>query len=89
MLSLVFALVQALVVVVKAWSSLTMCWRTTEQVASASIGANVVAWIATKAMTLGLCMMGCSCRLDMKLTNLVLGVQVVGRRDVCCGCCEV
>ena len=73
MLSLVFALVQALVVGAKAWSSLTMCWCTAEQVASASIGAKVVAWIAAKAMTLEVCMMGSSCRLGMILVNLVLG----------------
>ena len=50
-----------------------MCWRTAERVASASTGAKVVAWIVAKAMTLEVCMMGCSCRLGMILANLVLG----------------
>ena len=50
-----------------------MCWRTAERVASASTGAKVVAWIVAKAMTLEVCMMGCSCKLGMILANLVLG----------------
>ena len=50
-----------------------MCWRTVERVASASTGAKVVAWIVAKAMTLEVCIMGCSCKLGMILANLVLG----------------
>jgi len=50
-----------------------MCWRTAERVASASTGAKVVAWIVAKAMTLEVCIMGCSCKLGMILANLVLG----------------
>ena len=50
-----------------------MCRRIAERVASASTGANVVAWIVVKAMTLEVCMMGCSFKLDMILANLVLG----------------
>ena len=50
-----------------------MCWRTAERVALASASAKVVAWNAVKAMTLGVCMKGCSCRLGMILANLVSG----------------
>ena len=50
-----------------------MSWRTAERVASALAGVKVVAWIVTKAMTLEVCMMGCSCKLGMILANLVLG----------------
>ena len=50
-----------------------MCWRTAERVASASTGAKVVEWIVAKAMTLEVCMMGCSCKLGMILANLLLG----------------
>jgi hypothetical protein len=50
-----------------------MCWCTAERVASASAGAKAVAWNATRALLLELCMMGCSCRLGMILANLVLG----------------
>ena len=50
-----------------------MCWHIVERVASASTGAKVVAWIVAKAMTLEVCMMGCSCKLGMILANLVLG----------------
>ena len=70
---LVFSLVQALVVGVRVWSSLSMCWHIVERVASALTVVKVVAWIAAKVMTLELCMMGCSCRLGMILANLVLG----------------
>ena len=73
MFFLVSVLVLALVVVVRAWSFLTMCWCTAERVASASAGAKVVAWIDAKVMTLEVCMMGCSCRLGTILANLVLG----------------
>ena len=66
-----------------------MCWRTAERVASASAGAKVVAWIDAKVMTLEVCMMGCSCRLDMILANLVLGSKWVGGKEVCCGGCKV
>ena len=50
-----------------------MCWRTAERVALASASAKVVAWIVAKAMTLEVCIMGCSCKLGMILANLVLG----------------
>ena len=73
MLFSVSVLARALVVGVRAWSSLTMCWRIAEWVASASAGAKVAAWIDAKAMTLEVCMMGCSCKLDMILANLMLG----------------
>ena len=66
-------LAQASVVVAKAWSSLTKCWRTAERVASASAGAKVVAWIDAKVMTLEVCMMGCNCRMGKIPVNLVLG----------------
>ena len=69
-------LAQALVVVAKAWSSLTMCWRIAERVASASAGAKVVAWIDAKVMTLEVCMMGCSCRLSKIPAKLVLGSRL-------------
>ena len=69
----VSVLARSSVVGVEAWSSLTMCWCTVERVASASTGAKVVAWIVAKAMTLEVCMMGCSCKLGMILANLVLG----------------
>ena len=73
MLFLVSALVQALVVVVGAWSSSAMCWCIAELVALALAAAKVVALFAAKVMALEVCMKGCSCRLDMILANLVLG----------------
>ena len=73
MLFLVSSLVQALVVVVRAWSSSTMCWCIAEQVALALAAAKVVVLFAVKVMALEVCMKDCSCRLDMILANLVLG----------------
>ena len=70
---LVSVLARSSVVGVEAWSSLTMCWRTAERVALASVGAKVVAWIDAKVMTLEVCMMGCNCRMGKIPVNLVLG----------------
>jgi len=68
-----------------------MCWRIAERVASASVGAKVVAWTVAKAMTLEVCMMGCNCRLGMILANLVLGSKwlVEGELDAVVAKCNL